>query len=105
MKIRLGLISYLAFAAMAAFAQNAPIVIRAGQLIDGKGGVTRNVTIVVEGTKIKSIGQSTQKPTYDFSTVTVMPGMIDTHVHLETHFGKDDKATTAGETPQQTQLY
>src|SRR5262245_1763546 len=91
--------------AAAAFGQTSPIVIRAGELIDGKGGVQRNVTIVVEGTKIKSIGASNQKPTYDFSTVTVMPGMIDTHVHLETHFGKDGKATSAGETPQQTQLY
>ncbi len=100
-----GIIVCFVMMAISAFAQEGTIVIRAGQLIDGKGGVMRNVTIVVEGTKIKSIGQSSQKPTYDFSTTTVMPGMIDTHVHLETHFGKDGKATTAGETPQQTQLY
>jgi imidazolonepropionase-like amidohydrolase len=107
MRIR-GLLCFLISVSLTAAtvsAQNAPIVIRAGELIDGKGGVARNVTIVVEGAKIKSIGPSNQKPTYDFSTVTVMPGMIDTHVHLETHFGKDGKATSAGETPQQTQLY
>jgi len=107
MRIR-GLLCFLipvSLTAAAVFAQNAPIVIRAGELLDGKGGVARNVTIVVEGAKIKSIGPSNQKPTYDFSAVTVMPGMIDTHVHLETHFGKDGKATSAGETPQQTQLY
>src|SRR5215475_6255157 len=102
--IWIGLICFV-LSPIAALAQEAPIVIRAGQLIDGKGGVTRNVTIVVEGTKIKSIGQSTQRANYDFSSVTVMPGMIDSHVHLETHFGKDGKATTAGETAQQTQLF
>src|SRR5436305_1015616 len=78
MRIR-GIMCFLicfSFALITAFGQNAPIVIRAGELIDGKGGVTRNVTIVVEGSKIKSIGPSNQKPTYDFSTVTVMPGMI-----------------------------
>jgi imidazolonepropionase-like amidohydrolase len=88
-----------------AFGQNAPIVIRAGTMIDGRGGVSRNVTIVVEGGKIKSIGPSSQRATYDFSTVTVLPGLIDTHVHIETHFGKDGKAGSSGETPQQSMLY
>ena len=91
--------------ASTAFAQNAPIVIRAGTLIDGRGAVSRNVTIVVEDGKIKSIGQSSQRPTYDFSTVTVLPGLIDTHVHIDTHFGKDGKAGSRGETAQQSMLY
>ena len=82
-----GLLSWT-FAAIPGFAQEGPIVIRAGTLIDGKGGVSRNVTIVVEGSKIKSIGPSNQRANYDFSTLSVMPGMIDTYVHLETHFGK-----------------
>jgi imidazolonepropionase-like amidohydrolase len=43
-----------------AFGQNAPIAIRAGTMIDGRGGVSRNTTIVVENGKIKSIGPSTQ---------------------------------------------
>lgn len=89
----------------AAFGQDAPIVIRAGNLLDGKGGSSRNVTIVVEGSRIKSIGPSTQRATYDFSSLTIMPGMIDTHVHIETHFGKDGKVGTRGETPQQVMLY
>ena len=102
---RIVLICSFLLAAGIGWSQDGPIAIRAGQLIDGKGGVTRNVTIVVEGTKIKSIGPSTQRAAYDFSTVTVMPGMIDSHVHLETHFGKDGKASSTGETAQQTQLY
>ena len=34
-----------------------------------------------------------------------MPGLIDTHVHIDTHFGKDGRATSQGETPQQSMLY
>jgi imidazolonepropionase-like amidohydrolase len=107
MRFKAALISFigLLLCSMAASPQNAPIVIRAGTLLDGKGGVNRNVSIVVEGSKIKTIGPSNQTPTYDFSTVTVMPGMIDTHVHLETHFNKNGKASTEGETPTQIQLY
>lgn len=81
------------------------ITIRAGSLIDGKGGVQKNVTVVVEAGKIKSVGTSSAKPTYDFPNLTLMPGLIDTHVHIETHFGKSGKATSAGETRPQTTLY
>lgn len=81
--------------AAAPFAQDAPIVIKAGTLIDGRGGVRTNVTIVVQGGKIRSIGPSTQVPQYDYSNVTVIPGMIDTHVHIDTHFGPDGRAVEA----------
>lgn len=90
------LLGFLLLAATAAIAQDAPIAIRAGTLIDGKGGVQKNVTIIVEGGRIKSIGPSTQPAQYDFSTVTVMPGMIDTHVHIDTHFGANGKPANEG---------
>lgn len=48
--------------AAAPFAQDAPIAIKAETLIDGKGGVRTNVTIVVRDGKITSIGPSTQVP-------------------------------------------
>lgn len=85
--------------------QGAPTILRVGTLVDGKGGVRRNVTIVVEGSKIRSIGQSAEEPTYDFSRATIMPGLIDTHVHISAHFGRDGRAASRGETPQQTILY
>lgn len=102
---RLAVLFALVCWSVCAFAQDAPIVIRAGTLIDGKGGTSRNVTIVVEGTRIRSIGPSSQRATYDFSNLIVMPGMIDSHVHIDTHFGKDGKAGGRGETPQQTMLH
>ena len=73
-----------------------PILIRAGTLIDGKGGFERNVT--VEGGKISKVAQvgvtGARRVTYDFPKLTLLPGMIDTHVHLNYHFGPDGPAPT-----------
>jgi imidazolonepropionase-like amidohydrolase len=78
-------------------------------LLDGKGGVIRNVSIVVQGTRITRIGPAAQGTTYDLKGLTVMPGWIDTHVHIDAHFDPDGKshnpASSRGETPEQTMLY
>jgi imidazolonepropionase-like amidohydrolase len=82
------------------------IAIRAGTLIDGRGGVQRNVIIVIEDAKIKSVEPAAQQTVaLDLAHLTLLPGLIDTHVHLATHFGKGGKATSEGETPQQSMLY
>lgn len=79
-----------------------PVTIRAGLLIDGKGGVQRNVVITLRGSKIERLAPSTgQRVTYDLSGYTVLPGLIDTHVHLDSHFGSDGRASNRGETPLQ----
>jgi imidazolonepropionase-like amidohydrolase len=72
------------------------IVIRAGKLIDGKGGVMQNAQIVVEGGKIVSVGPAKDAPTYDLSKYTVMPGWIDTHVHIGAYFDRNGKAVLGG---------
>jgi imidazolonepropionase-like amidohydrolase len=82
-------------------AQDRPILIKAGTLIDGKGGVIKNAIIVIQGGKIARVGQSTEPVTYDLSNLTVMPGWIDTHVHIEWHFGLDGKAAPHNEPPPQ----
>ncbi len=90
-------------------AQERPIVVRAATLIDGKGGVMRNMNIVVQGSRITRIDGSAQTATYDLKGLTVMPGWIDTHVHMDAHFdpnGKSHSAASAkNETPQQSMLY
>ena len=43
--------------------------------------------------------------TYDLGDVTLMPGLIDTHVHIGYHFGKDGRAQNQGETPAEMALY
>jgi len=99
-------IAALLFGATAPLTAQEPVVIRAGTLIDGKGGVQRNATVVVEAGKIKSVGQATQgRVSYDFPRLTLLPGLIDTHVHIDTHFGTSGKATREGETPRESILY
>ena len=81
--------------------QDRAVVIRTGILLDGKGGVLRNATIVVQGSKIQKIDTQPATPTYDLRTLTVLPGLIDTHVHITGHFGKDGRASNRGETPEE----
>ena len=73
-------------------AQERPIVIRATTLIDGKGGVMRNASIVVQGMRITRIDTGAQTATYDLKGLTIMPGWIDTHVHIDAHFDPNGKA-------------
>ena len=76
-------------------AAQARVVLRAGRLIDGKGGVRDNVAVVIEGSKIVRITSgddtSTGPITYDLARYTLMPGLIDTHVHIDSHFGRDGR--------------
>lgn len=70
-------------------------LIHCGSLIDGKNKQqTQQVTLVIEGNKISSIDNGFTKPgkddkLIDLSKKTVMPGLIDMHVHLESETSKD----------------
>ncbi|SRR5579871_1164687 len=83
----------MALVAASAFlpAQSKRIVIAAGTLFDGKGGVLHNTRIVVEGSKIVAIDPQAGPVDYDLHTLTVMPGWIDEHVHITWSFGADGK--------------
>ena len=78
------------------------VTIRAGRLLDGRGGVARNVLIRIAGGRIVSVGPSNQPATYSFPMGTVMPGWIDSHVHLDSHFNREGRFDTRNETPAQT---
>ena len=88
---------------LSALAQNPPIVVRAGTVIDGTGHLSRNVAVVIENGKITSVGSYVppNARVYDLSRYTVLPGWIDTHVHIGWHFGPDGRADTRSESPQQ----
>ena len=75
--------------AACAFAQ--PLIIKTGTLIDGKGRVLRNQEITIENGRITRVAAATHKPTLDLSSLTVMPGWIDTHVHLGWYFNKEGR--------------
>ncbi|GIL23508.1 MAG: Xaa-Pro dipeptidase [Bacteroidota bacterium] len=70
-------------------------LIHCGSLIDGKSKTLQSqVTIVVEGNKIVSVDKGFTKvgkddKLIDLSKKTVMPGLIDMHVHLESETSKD----------------
>jgi imidazolonepropionase-like amidohydrolase len=77
--------------AAAACAQR--VTIRAGEVVDGKGGVLRNQQIVIEGGNITAMGPAGKgKVDYDLSGMTVLPGFIDTHVHLQWHMDANHKS-------------
>jgi imidazolonepropionase-like amidohydrolase len=79
---------------------NKQIVIAAGAVLDGKGGVLRNTRIVIEGSKIVRIDPNAAPVNYDLRGLTVLPGWIDGHVHITWSFGPDGKnAGAAGTTP------
>ncbi len=91
-----------------ALGQSAPITIRAGTVLDGRGGVVRNRTIVIEGARIARLEPAGKTATYDLGRLTVLPGGIDTHVHLTSHFDANGRAHNdpgGAEPLQQTVLY
>src|SRR5256885_12477521 len=72
-------VTYLAASAPLVAQSQRPITIHAGTILDGKGGVLRDATVMVNGSKIDSVGPSAGQPTFNFPTLTILPGMIDTH--------------------------
>ncbi|MCC7127134.1 MAG: amidohydrolase family protein [Acidobacteria bacterium] len=97
-------------AAVAAAAQTptappASITIRAARVVDGKGGVLQNATVEVAGGKIVAIDRRSGPVTHDLGQATVMPGMMDVHVHIGYHFGKDGRAQNQGENESERALY
>jgi len=91
------------FASLLAAAQ--PIVLETSTILDGKGGVLRNQRITIDGSKIRSISSGSGKPTYDLRGLTVMPGWIDTHVHLTWHFDDKHQLVNGREDPKSSALY
>ena len=65
------------------------VAIRAGRLFDSRSGtMLANQVVLIKGDRITDVGAGLAIPTgasvIDLSNATVMPGMIDTHVHLNT---------------------
>ncbi len=102
-KNRFVILSLAIVAACGAFpvvtrAQPKRIVIAAGTLFDGKGNVVKDTRIVVEGAKIVQIDPNAGPVDYDLRSLTVMPGWIDSHVHITWSFDKNGKNAGGGDT-------
>jgi imidazolonepropionase-like amidohydrolase len=81
------------------------IVLKVGTLLDGTGKVLKNQQIVIDHGRIVSVGPGTGKADYDLGNVTVMPGWIDTHTHLQWHMDAGNKAVAGGVSPEEMVLY
>ncbi len=87
----------LLFSLMVSFSFGQRTLIHCGSLIDGKNKqLLQQMTIVVEGNKITSVENGFIKPgsadkLIDLSKKTVMPGLIDMHVHIESETSKDSQ--------------
>ena len=77
-------------------AQDAPVTLRAGLLIDGAGDTRSNARVVVSDGTIARVDGLRGAASYDLSDLTLMPGWIDTHVHLTSHFGADGRLHQGG---------
>jgi imidazolonepropionase-like amidohydrolase len=83
------------FLALTVSANAQKTFIHCGSLIDGRSNeVKSKMTVIVEGNKIIGIengftNPGSQDKKIDLSTKTVLPGLIDMHVHLEDETSKD----------------
>jgi imidazolonepropionase-like amidohydrolase len=82
-------------------------VLHAARLLDVKSGrLLRPGEVVVQGERIVEVGSSVKRPAgaevIDLGDRTLMPGLIDAHVHLFLHPGAEDLQTVQESVPQRT---
>ena len=87
----------------------APIVLHAARLLQVDTGVLLQPgEILVEGERIRAVGESVNHPqgakVIDLGDATLLPGLIDAHVHLFLHPGAEDLQTVEESVPWRTLL-
>jgi imidazolonepropionase-like amidohydrolase len=99
----------VAVAAPAPPPASAPIVLHAARLLEiDTGTILQPGEVLVEGERIRAVGQSVDHPAdakvIDLGDVTLLPGLIDAHVHLFLHPGAEDLQTVQESVPWRTLL-
>jgi imidazolonepropionase-like amidohydrolase len=99
----------LAIVAAAQQTANPPIILHAARLLQvDNGTLLQPGEILVEGDRIRAVGASVDHPQgakiIDLGDVTLMPGLIDAHVHLFLHPGAEDLQTVQESVPWRTIL-
>ena len=88
---------------------SAPIVLHAARLLQVDTGVVLQPgEILVEGERIRAVGKSVEHPQgakiIDLGDTTLLPGLIDAHIHLFLHPGAEDLQTVKESVPWRTIL-
>ena len=84
-----------------------PIVLHAARLLDVKSGRTiKPGEILIQGDRIVEVGSSVKRPAdaevIDLGDRTLLPGLIDAHIHLFLHPGAEDLQTVQESVPERT---
>ena len=82
----------------------AAVVILTRHALDGRGGTLRDARIRVAEGRITSLSASVDGNVIDLRGFTVLPGWIDTHVHLASHFDRSGRIATDSEPPAEAAL-
>ena len=83
------------------------VVLHAARMLDvSSGSLLTPGEVLVEGERIVAAGAHVDRPAgaevIDFGDKTLMPGMIDAHVHLFLHVGAEDLQTVQESVPERT---
>jgi imidazolonepropionase-like amidohydrolase len=87
----------------------APILLHAARLLDIETGrISTPGEVLVQGERIAEVGSAVTHPAgaqiLDLGDTTLLPGLIDAHVHLFLHPGAEDLQTVQESVPQRTIL-
>ena len=88
------LLTPAALSAAPAVAADSVIELVTDQALDGTGGKLHNARILVKGGKILSLSGPKGGPSIDLRGYTVLPGWIDAHVHIASHFDRTGHLAT-----------
>src|SRR5207302_1194269 len=108
---RLRIVFLLVFAVTAGWAQTSKpphaIVLHAARLLEVENGrVLSPGEVLVEGERIAEVGKTVKHPAgaeiIDLGDRTLLPGLIDAHIHLFLHPGAEDLQTVQESVPQRT---
>jgi len=105
-------LSYALILSATALSQSAatpphPIVLHAARLLDVKTGRTiKPGEILIQGDQIVEVGSAVKRPAdaevIDLGDRTMLPGLIDAHIHLFLHPGAEDLQTVQESVPERT---
>jgi imidazolonepropionase-like amidohydrolase len=108
--VKASLLALLVLCAAPLAAQDAPVVLRAARVLDGRGAALTGVDVVVQGGRIVRVGPRADPPDgarlVDLGARVLLPGLIDAHAHPAWYFNRGGRLHTRsdGDTPVQSML-